>query len=663
MVRKNGSITVFLSLVGILIFALIGTLLETARYTVCQNYVKRISQVAAEGLMTEYSRPLYENYGLFFIEESGTPFEQVIGRYAGDMLEGEGKGVTNFLSGHFTGTMVKNKTYVGDYEALPLQKEITDYMGRVVTKETLEKWTEKSSQLKKVEDDAKKLEEQVETEKNEAKLDEKLLQLMKLVDGISVYDGKIYCASEFVKMFAVCEKKGQNFGITEGRVWEKMEKQLDTTPKNWDTVRKTAVLNRVRRVKELCQKAIDVGNSLQKEYAGISGAENSHSMVALVVQGLPSLKTNLGILEETERILQKNSIKESKEELLALWQEYDTHSLVFDYSGITEQGGGENPKDSLSSSWKKGILNLVRPDSVSISKKSIQHADSYSILYENQEEKEEYGTRVSDFTERDTVSFQGTLGKVGKYTMDEFCLNTYITKYFGSCVKKMSTKWKHSLDYGLEYVAVGGDSDEENLASILNRILLIRSVVNFGTIYKDTSKKAQAKTAALAVVGFTGLQPLVTLTQTLILITWSIVESLVDIAGLLMEKHVPVLKKKSDITTSFSQIFQIDRKRITHRAAQLKGKKKTSFTYSDYVFLFLAMTKQKTRRYRIMDLIEQDMQENGYDTFRLGKCVHDMEVKANASFSNLFFQMPVVEKMLGRKWRMYTVTSEITVSY
>ena len=69
--RLTGSITVFLSLVFLLVFALFGTLLETARYTVCKNHAARTLRTGAEGLLSEYNRPLYEHYGLFFIEKAG----------------------------------------------------------------------------------------------------------------------------------------------------------------------------------------------------------------------------------------------------------------------------------------------------------------------------------------------------------------------------------------------------------------------------------------------------------------------------------------------------------------------------------------------------------------------------------------------------------------
>ena len=106
--RLTGSITVFLSLVFLLVFALFGTLLETARYTVFKNHAARTLRTGAEGLLSEYNRPLYEHYGLFFIEKGGTPYEQVIGRYAGDTISAADKGEMDFLDGGIDDIQVKN---------------------------------------------------------------------------------------------------------------------------------------------------------------------------------------------------------------------------------------------------------------------------------------------------------------------------------------------------------------------------------------------------------------------------------------------------------------------------------------------------------------------------------------------------------------------------
>ena len=231
--RLTGSITVFLSLVFLLVFALFGTLLETARYTVCKNHAARTLRTGAEGLLSEYNRPLYEHYGLFFIEKGGTPYEQVIGRYAGDTISAADKGEMDFLDGGIDDIQVKNKVYLGDNHAEPLQKQIRSYMGRVVTKEQLQKVLHSSNDLKKVEKSAKNIETTVENQKKAAECYTDLLELMRLVDGITVTGGTIICEQEFVKMFVTGECKGQNFGVTEGAVWKQMKKNLDHSTKDY----------------------------------------------------------------------------------------------------------------------------------------------------------------------------------------------------------------------------------------------------------------------------------------------------------------------------------------------------------------------------------------------------------------------------------------------
>ena len=122
--RGRGSITVFLSLICLLIFALFGTLLETARYTVCKNHAARTLRTSTEALLTEYSRPLYDHYGLFFIENSGTPYEQVIGNYAGDTLAAAEKGDMDFLEGGLEEVRGTSQIELGDDGANALQKEV-----------------------------------------------------------------------------------------------------------------------------------------------------------------------------------------------------------------------------------------------------------------------------------------------------------------------------------------------------------------------------------------------------------------------------------------------------------------------------------------------------------------------------------------------------------
>ena len=68
--RGRGSITVYLSLVLVLMMALLFTLLESARVRGLQVDADRMTQAASESVFAEYSRALLEEYDLFFLDAS-----------------------------------------------------------------------------------------------------------------------------------------------------------------------------------------------------------------------------------------------------------------------------------------------------------------------------------------------------------------------------------------------------------------------------------------------------------------------------------------------------------------------------------------------------------------------------------------------------------------
>lgn len=658
MLRQKGSITVFLSLIFLLIFALFGTLLETARYDICKNHAKRTLRIGAEGLLTEYNRPLYEHYGLFFIEKEGTAYEQVIGNYAGDTLSAAKEGEMNFFEGAVKDIRVEDYVYLGDNKALALQKQINSYMGRVVTKEQLQKVIASSKDLQKVEKSAKNIEKKVNDQKQAAECYADLLELMKLVDGISVANGKVFCQTEFMKVFATKEIKGPNFGVTDGVVWKQMKAKLDKSMKDFNVSNQLKFLAKVAKVKSCIKKAQEILVKLKTK----KGAQDK--MISGLVAKKPVLDNNMDILTKTEQMLQNDSVKDCKKRLEKLWQDYDTSSIVFDYTGVEESGGADNPKDSLDGTFSKGISSLVAKSPQKLSKKSIRSPDSFAGYYKEQETgNDDYGSRISEFITNDTVSLTGILSDMADYGMDEFCLDEYIKHKFKAYGDKEEKTWKQALDYGMEYLVAGKASDKENLESVLNRIMLIRMVTNFIALESDSSRRSQARAAAVAVVGFTGLAPLITLTQTLIMLTWSISESLVDVAALLENRDVPLWKNSKNLVTNFSEIVMMGHDALQTRAKRFQKKKKSQFGYKQYLFLFLAMTKQSTRKYRIMDLIQNTMQKNGYQGFQLGSCVYEMKVCGEFDFPSRFFRMAPLEKTLGRSVQNCHINVEIRAGY
>ncbi len=664
--RKSGSITVFLSLTGILIMALLGTLLETARYTACANHAARTTQAAVDALLAEYNRPLYDHYGLFFIESAGPAYDKVIADYAGDTLEAARTGDLDFFQGELRRLSVSERVYVGDNGAEALQKEITEYMKRREIEKQWKKFTNKSKELSEQEKAASEIEKSVEEQKEEAELDEQLIELMELVDGITVSRGKISCGKEFIKMFVTGKKECQRFGITNAKVWEKMSPRLDDTPMKNFSSNRGEFFKHVKHVLKMTDRAIEIRNELRDSFYKIAGknaefAEHDAKLKELL-KNMSVLETNREILRKTSEILTGKWTGEKKDELIDIWTSYDTESIVFDYTGVEEKGGADSPLDALSSSWDNGILNLVCENISSLSQKKVKNVNNYAKLYKEEKQKEvDYGKRVENIS-KEEVELSGTLGNAMDVGLDEFCLDAYIEDRFSSYVHKVEN-WEGALTYQREYLVAGKGKDRDNLEAVLNRILLIRTVTNFGAIFQDSAKREEAYAAAAAVVGFTGMEPLIRLTQTLILIVWALVESLVDIAGLLQKRDVPIVKSPKQILTGFADVFVITNQAICKRAKKFHKAAKNSFGYREYLTLFLVTTKASTRRYRIMDLIQWNMRNNGYRQFDFGTCVFSIRVQAGYAFPAKFFRMAVIERMLGRDVREYTFLGDIVRGY
>src|SRR5690606_34653305 len=83
--------------------------------------------------------------------------------------------------------------------------------------------------------------------------------------------------------------------------------------------------------------------------------------------------------------------------------------------------------------------------------------------------------------------------------------------------ESQETKKPSALDYEREYLLCGKNRDEDNLESVIMKLILIRTLLNFTTILGDKNKWKEAKTIASSMVGFTGLPILVAITQTILM--------------------------------------------------------------------------------------------------------------------------------------------------
>lgn len=256
-------------------------------------------------------------------------------------------------------------------------------------------------------------------------------------------------------------------------------------------------------------------------------------------------------------------------------------------SGASGSGGSgesevENPMEYVKQIKGFSVLALVLGDQTDLSGKAL--ADFHPL--------------------EDGVRNQGNWAGGGGFlagAVDRLSLQRYIPRYFSSYTTDSENgPAERVLDYEVEYLVGGKESDGENLEAVVKDLLGMREALNFTTILQDGEKKNMALGIATAAVGFTGIPILVTAVQMGILLAWSFVESVLDVRTLLAGGKVPLLKRPDQWASD-----------LTDCRSSIEGDVASSDdgdgqSYDDYLQILLLGKSQKAVAYRCMDLIGQN---------------------------------------------------------
>lgn len=240
----------------------------------------------------------------------------------------------------------------------------------------------------------------------------------------------------------------------------------------------------------------------------------------------------------------------------------------------------ENPMEYVKELKTSAILSLVLKDPTGLSDKAVQNTK----FLKNRKLTEGNWNQEAD---------TGVL--------DRLWLHYYIQNYFSNYTAESEKgAGEKALEYEMEYLLAGKESDKENLETVVYELLGIREAMNFVTILKDAEKKSLALGIATAAVGFTGIVPLVKAVQIGILLAWAFVESVLDIRALLDGKKVPFLKR----TDQWSSDLKNCRGAIESGSdSENEGQ---GLSYTQYLQIMLFLMSEKTLNYRCMDLIGQN---------------------------------------------------------
>ncbi len=402
------------------------------------------------------------------------------------------------------------------------------------------------------------------------------------------------------------------------------------------------------------------------------------------------LKENLEVLIQTQANLKEGEIKlsgkkyeESKDAFSAAQeglQSYQIKGLTLDYSTLVLDNSAQN--SSLSAVYEllqKGLTSLViDPDKISegeladntlpseiveLSQENTDFLSQLTELFGNFAGEGSSGTGKL-FNSFDSGTKIAELAGDGVNAFAEHLLyQEYLKEHFDMYQVEGSTSGKPSvLAYEQEYLLAGKLTDQENLASVISRIIFLRIILDFVSIIGDSTRRNEARMAASAMVGFTGLPILIAVIQILILLAWSFAEALLDVNALMQGKEVPVLKKT--IILQLPDLFLINRSFLDKKAAGISAANELSMSYQDYLRMFFLLKTKQELAYRSLDLMQENIRLR-YDTnsFNITRCLFGYEAVMEYTVPSKFTGLAFVQRFLGADSKGFHFIVSNTYSY
>jgi hypothetical protein len=427
-------------------------------------------------------------------------------------------------------------------------------------------------------------------------------------------------------------------------------------------------------------------NELKRYITTEQNSYNFTEMLAILEQDLDILNRTEIALNRAEEELDQEQYLSSKigfDNAQRILSDYQIKGLTLDYSTLVlEKSGQLDPLGEITNLLQAGLTSLVI-DSNIISDKKLSEKTLPSDIAALSKEDTDFLSKLSSFFESTAIGggnsgmgdlFGGFGDEMQMMALVEqgvnkaaeiFLFQEYLGEHFGMYPKEgenISERKPSTLTYEQEYLLVGKTSDQDNIASVISRIIFFRTIFDFVSILSDRAKCNEAKLAASALVGFTGLPILVSITKVLILLIWSFAEALLDTCALMQGKEVPILKKA--VVLEFPELFLINRAFLQSKVSKVDNSKDLSFSYYDYLKVFLLMENKEDIAYRSMDLMQENIVLR-YDvnTFSICNCLFGYEVSADFSIAAKFTAITFVRKYIGSNEDRFLYSTKAAYSY
>lgn len=309
-------------------------------------------------------------------------------------------------------------------------------------------------------------------------------------------------------------------------------------------------------------------------------------------------------------------------------------SMSDDIADSSDDQHVKDPREALTMLLKYPILSLLMDDNISDATLDIESLSDFV--------SPEHGvTAFSGFMDYRDITQHLKENSLDIFDITEtipksFLTDCYIMDYFSTATNLNKTGDHSALAYEVEYILSGNSSDASNLQTVINRISIIRMVMNMVYLMGNTAKSSAVRAVAAALSAALLMPFLEEIFYLLILAAWAYGEALMDCRRLLDGKTVPFLKDDRTWMLSLEQLGNISAGQLKQWSCEDDFSE--GMNYEDYLRLLLLGVSRDKKYIRLLNLIEANTRlEDGCDSFLLKDCVLGIGVCADFVFYPLFY--------------------------
>ena len=224
---------------------------------------------------------------------------------------------------------------------------------------------------------------------------------------------------------------------------------------------------------------------------------------------------------------------------------------------------------------------------------------------------------------------------VSEYIISRYaCYTDYIEKNGQQTgyIEKKDRAAGRLLDYEIEYILCGRQSDKDNLNEVIFKLVLIREGLNLSYLVTDVQKKNECFGLALQLLGYTGNMVLIKAAQYFIMSIWAYAESVMELRELYAGESIATVKNADNWITDINTVISSGAAGLKTSLFSDKNKagKETgntagynSLDYMDYMRILLLIKDRTARNAGIMSAMEMVMIALGHEDFRMKEYIYE----------------------------------------